>query len=323
MSRLREEHEQFLRLLNRLHRSNHNSLSWSAVAMLEGLGNDKVVRLMSRAKELACGEVTQVRNGRIELTDHGRLFRDWLEDLRSLQRSQVERIEELRVAIRPGVDPAILAIAIGMFTRSFGHIALRVEIQPEGMQEAVDSNHFAFGVTWTDDGAAGSCERIEPAIPATVQIPRQHRLFGAAGPIDADHFAPTDIVFMAPGMESCFSELLHRVLPANRIEVGCPETLRRLVADGHGLAVDFAHPSQSQVQEVAHVLASGVEPISLGFALPRKRDVTDEPATMFLMQAIRNAVRDAALPSIPSLESLEEHNDALPEIPPLVEPSLT
>lgn len=321
MSRLREEHDQVRRLLTRLYRPNHNIRSWSVAAMLEGLGNDKVGRLISRAEELAGGELTHVREGRIALTTLGQQFRDWLEDLRFLQQSQAERTEELQVAVRPGVDPGILAPAIAAFARYFDHNALRVSIQPEGMQEAVDSNLFTFGVTCTDAKTAGSCERIEPAIPASVLIPRRnHRLFGALGPIDADHFTQTDFVFMAPGMEACFSGLLHRVQPANRIEVGCPATLRRLVADGHGIGVVFAHPNGSPEELITCVSAVGVEPIWLGLVLPRKRELTDEPATMFLIEAIRKAVRDAALPEIPALVDVPEESESLPEIPPLPEP---
>jgi DNA-binding transcriptional LysR family regulator len=321
MSNLREELDKMWRVMNRLNRPNHHFKSLSAVAMLEGLGKDKITRLIPQAEDLVCGGIIRVRNGRIELTEHGCVFRDWLEELRSIQQSQAERGEELRVAVRPGVDPGILATAIATFTRFFDRISLRVVIQPEGMQEAVDSKHFTFGVTWTDAKTVGSCERIEPAaIPGSVLIPRNHRLFGADGPLDADHFTPTDVVFMAPGMEACFSGLLHRVQPANRVEVGCPETLRRLVADGHGLAVGFAHPFRSPDESTTCVQVVGVEPIWLGLVFPRKREVSDEPATMFLIEAIRKAVRDGALPDIPPLVDVPEDTDCLPELPPLPEP---
>jgi DNA-binding transcriptional LysR family regulator len=315
MSRLREEHDQVRRLLTRLHRPNHNIRSWSVAAMLEGLGNDKVGRLIERAEELAGGELTQVRDNRIALTPLGHEFRDWLEDLRSLQQSQAERAEELRVAVRPGVDPGILSPAIAGFTRYFDHIALRVSIQPEAMQEAVDSNLFTFGVTWADAKTAGSCERIEPAVPASVLIHRNHRLFGADGQIDADHFTPTDFVFMAPGMEACFSDLLYRVQPANRVEIGCQETLHRLVADGHGLGVGFAHPSRSPNESITCIPAAGIEPIWLGLVFPRKKEVIDDPASMYLIELIRKAVRDASLPEIPALVEVPEESESLPEIP--------
>jgi hypothetical protein len=38
---------------------------------------------------------------------------------------------------------------------------------------------------------------------------------------------------------------------------------------------------------------------------------------MFLIEAIRKAVRDAALPEIPGLIEVPEEHDPLPEIPPL------
>jgi DNA-binding transcriptional LysR family regulator len=317
MSNLREELDKMWRVVNCVNNPNHHFKSLSPVAMLEGLGKDKITRLIPQAEDLANGELIRVRNGRIELTEHGCVFRDWLQELRFIQKSQSERAEELRVAVRPGVDPGILATTIATFTRYYDHIALRVVIQPEGMQEAVDSNLFTFGVTWTDDKTVGNCERIEPAIQASVKIPRNHRLFGANGPIDAEHFSQTDVVFMAQGMEAWFNGLLHRVLPVNRVEVGCPETIRRLVEDGQGLGVEFTHPSRSKDESITCLPAVGVEPIWLGLVFPRKRDLTDEPATMFLIEAIRKAVRDAALPEIPALVEVPEERDPLPELPPL------
>jgi DNA-binding transcriptional LysR family regulator len=319
-SRLREELDQMRRVLSRLGRPNHNIVSWSAVAMLEGLGNDKVVRLVSRAEELACVELTQLRDSRLVLTSHGLRFRDWLEELRSFQQSQAERTEELHLAVSPGVDPGIVAQVIAAFTRTYDHIALRVGIQHEGIHEAVESKLFSLGVTWTDSEAKGSSERIEPAIPASVQIPRNHRLFGTEGPITADCFTATDFVFMPPGMGARFSGLLQRVQPTNRAEIGCQETLRRLVADGHGLAVQFSHPSLSPVESFTCLPTVGVEPIWLCLVVPRKGGAGDELATKFLIEAIRDAVRNAALPPLPTLVNELEETESLPEIPPLPEP---
>jgi DNA-binding transcriptional LysR family regulator len=317
VSNMREELDKMWRVINCVNNPNHHFKSLSPVAMLEGLGKDKITRLIPQAEDLANGQLIRVRNGRIELTEHGCVFRDWLQELRFIQKSQAERAEELRVAVRPGVDPGILAAAIAIFTQYYDHIALRVVIQAEGMQEAVDSNLFTFGVTWTDGKTVGGCERIEPTIPGSVLIHRNHRLFGADGPIDVDHFSQTDdVVFMVQGMESHFNGLLNRVPPANRIEC-CPETLRRLVEDGHGLGLVFAHRPRSPGEAISCIPVASVDPIWLGLVLPRKRDVTDEPATMFLIQAIRKAVRDAALPEIPALVEVPEDPEPLPEIPPL------
>jgi hypothetical protein len=127
---------------------------------------------------------------------------------------------------------------------------------------------------------------------------------------------------MAHGMEPYFDGVLNRISPANRIEIGCPETLRRLVADGHGLSVEFAHPSLSPDESITCVPVAGVDPIWLGLVLPRKREVIDEPATMFLIEAIRKAVRDAAaaLPEIPALVEVPAETELLPELLPLPEP---
>jgi hypothetical protein len=163
---------------------------------------------------------------------------------------------------------------------------------------------------------AGNCKRIEPGIPGSVLIPRNHRLSGIDGTIDAEHFSQTDVVFMAQGMEAGFRGLLHRVHPTNLVEIGCPETLRRLVMDGHGLGVVFAHPSRSQ-ESFTCVPAIGVDPICLGLVLPRKRELADEQATMFLIEAIRKAVRDAGLPEIPAFVEVPEQTESLPELPPL------
>lgn len=248
--------------------------------------------------------MTRFLDNCVVLTPLGEKYRDWLEELHAIQQSQAERTEELRVALRPGVDAGILVPAIAEFTRKFSFVALRVDFLSEGMREAVDSGLVAFAVTWEGSEKDGDCDRIEPPVPASVQIAQGHRLAGISGLIDADHFTPADHAFMAPGIAGRASELLRRVPPANRVEVACPEMRRRLVADG-GVGIEFAHPSRSFDEHFTRLSATGVEPVSLGLILPRRR--TLHACAEFLIGAIRSAVQDAAelplpIPELPDLE---------------------
>ncbi len=304
MSNRREELDQIRRILTRFSRPNHTIRSVAAAAMLEGLGNDKVPRLISRAVDLAGGEVTQFLDNHIVLTPLGDKFRLWLEDLHSIQKSQAERTEELRIAVHPGVDSGMLVPAIAAFTPKFSFVALRIDILSDGMQEAVDSGLFAFGVTLEVSEREGDGDRIEPPVPASVRISHGHRLAKVGGVIDAEHFTPADRVLLAPGIVGRVSELLRRVPSVNRIEVG-PEMLRALVAVG-GLGIEFAHPSRVSGESFTRLPALGVEPVCLGLVLPRRRTQNGEPAK-FLIEAIRTAVREAAeqaipLPELPDLE---------------------
>jgi hypothetical protein len=304
------------RVLKRVSPSGHAFRSWSQIAKRERLTDDKIARALSRSSDLAGGELTEVRDNRIVPTDLGAEFRDLVGRLLSLAGSQVEPVETVRVGLAPELDSAILVSAVARFTEKWGGlVALQFSPLVVGAEEAIESGSLAFAVCVPEEDADVSEVRIEPAVPLSVLIPSGHRLAGV-DTLDSEHFSPSDMLFLAPGVASRAAEFISRVPLARRIEVGCPETLFQLVAEGHGLGAVFAYPRASRLEAFSCAAASGVDALSYGFALPRRTSSVSEPAA-FLMSAIREAARVASLPPIPPLGDADLATEPLPELPPI------
>jgi DNA-binding transcriptional LysR family regulator len=315
MSRMHEDLDVSYRVLKRVSAPGHAFRSWSQLAKREHLTDDKIARALSRSADLAGGELTEVRDNRIVPTPLGKEYRDLVGPLLALAGSQTEPVETVRVSIPQGFDSGILVPAVARFTEKWGGlVALQFSPLVDGAQEAVESGSLTFAVTVQDEDSADSEERIEPAVPLSVLIPQGHRLAGADS-LDSEHFASSDMLFLDAGVASRVAEFLDRVPATRRIEVGCPETLRRLVADGRGLGLAFAHPQRSALGSFSWALAVGVQPLPLRFVLPRKKSMVSEPAS-FLMSAIREAARVAALPL---LEDLAEDAADMRELPSVSE----
>jgi DNA-binding transcriptional LysR family regulator len=306
MSRMHEDLDVALRLLKRVSAPNHSFRSWGQLEKRERLPEDKATRVMARCADLAGGDLAQVQDNRIVPTALGCQFRDLVERLLDLSKSQAEPVEIVRVGIAPGIDASLLAPAIARFTAQWGGVvALQAILVPDGMRDAVRSGAIGFGVGWPDTDSLGADERLEPPIPVSILVPDGHRLAGEGGPIDADHLRPSDRAHFSPRLTVPLRDLLARVPPAHRSEVGCSETLHQLAAVGAGLGFEYAHSVRRTLDSFARLPVTGVEPASLGLWLPRDPERMTEPAK-FLATAIRQAVREAAelalpLPELPDL----------------------
>jgi DNA-binding transcriptional LysR family regulator len=277
-----------IRVLKRVTPAAHAFRSWAQIAKRERISDDKLVRSLFRAAELAGGELTQIVGNRIVPTTLGNEFRELVERLLLLAHAQTEPIEVFRVAVSPGVDAVILTAAIADFGREFGGIAsLKVSILTEGMVEAVESGSFAVGLTIQEAAAPKNDRFIEPPIPLAILIPKGHRLIGAEGGVDADHFSETDIVYLSPPAAERTETFLKKVPLANRIEIGCHATLHRLVAEGQGIGIEFAALQRRSGDSLVRLPAvSNIAPVYLGLVLPRKKP--GEMTTSFI-EAIKRA----------------------------------
>ena len=311
MSRMRETLDVTVRVLKRLAVPHHTLRTWSGVAKRERLSDDQVTRSIARAAELVGGELTEVRDNRLVPTALGREFYKAVEPVLNLGHG--ETIEVLSVAVSPAVDPALVARAAIAFSKEWGPlVGFRLGVLPAGIREAVESDQAAFGIV--DGGELDEAdERLAPAIPLMALVPDGHRLAGAAGPLDADHFSPSDRVFFSPRLAESLSDLLVRVPAVQQVIVECPQTLRVLVENGAGIGFEYARPNAPSAYAVTRVLVAGTEPLALGLVLPRKRERLTDPARYFLDVLRRSG--ESALPLGSS------SGTAAPlELPPLSEP---
>lgn len=309
MSRMREDLDISVRVLKRLAVPHHTLRSWMQVAKREKLSDDKVVRSFTRVEELVGGKLTEVRDNRLVPTVLGQEYRIAAERILCLD--QGETIEVFTVATSPGVDPLLVARAIIEFSKEWGSlVGFSLLVIPQGIRQAVESNQVAFGIVGAGE-VVDADESLRPALPLVALIPDDHRLAASDGPLDREHFSPSDRVFYAPSLAGTLGGLLARVPALNRLSVECPETLRMLVGSGVGIGFEFSHAMRRDGDTFARVPVFGVGPLTLGLVLPSRKDRLSEPALYFL-EILRRGP-ELVLPPIPSLEL------PLPELQPLPE----
>ncbi len=307
---MRETLDVSVRVLKRL-AGPHTIRSWSVIAKRERLTDDQVTRALARAAELVGGDLTEVRDNRLVPTALGHEFYKAVEPV--LHLGQEETIEVLTVAVTPAVDPALVARAVIAFSKEWGRlVGFKLAVFAAGVREAVESEQSAFGIV---DGSEGTetDEPLNATVPLVALIPYGHRLAGAGGPLDADHFSPSDRVFFPSRMAEPLSPLLTRVPAVNRIAVECPQTLRVLVETGGGIGFEYARLDRGDT--FARVPVLGVPPLALGLVLPRKRERLTAPAHYFL--GVLRQEPDATFFSGSPLDL-----PAVPELPPIPEPEL-
>ena len=313
MSRMHDDLDVTLRVLKRVSTPAHTFRSWSQLARRERVSDDKLNRSLTRAADLAGGNLTELRDNRISPTPLGREFRDLVERLLALGKSLAEPVEVLRVAITPGANSEILASAVGEFSRAWGGVvSLQVSVAIEGIREAVEAGGVAFAMTGPGSEPVEPDERIDIRRPLCLLVPHGHRL-SECDVIDADHFGPDDRVFVPLHAAHLVGEFLTRVPAVNRFEIGCPDTIRRLVTDKFGLGIEYARPNRRTSDGFTRVPVVGTEARPIGLVLPRNRERLTEPARYFL--GVLRQEPDSTFLPVPTFEL-----PAVPELPPIPEP---
>jgi|GEM_PF-4396633 len=291
-------------------------------------GEDRLPRLFDRLADVMNGPLVTMNGRKLALTPLGLATRGVLQRLVALRNREVESdpVEVLTLAVAASILPGLHALLAVAFLREWaGLVRLRlVLLDPETIREQITSGAVAFAIGLRTDAA--DAEPIQgEALAWSILAHRDHPLARKQGPIVADDMAEQRIVLppwaaVAPGI----AEFLSRIHPANHIDALSREAVNQIAATGIAVALDldFANRSEPDDNLLCRLPIAGLEPEQIVLCLPRNPNDLSEPAK-FLVEQIRAAVRDAALP-IPPLPPLPSFDlpalDLLPEIPPLPEP---
>ena len=297
MSKMHDDLDITVRILNRVSSPSHTFRSWSLLARRERLTDDKVIRALARSADLAGGDLTQLRENRIMPTPLGIQFRELAERLIDLGRSQPEPVEVIRLGVAPGIDGTLLARVAERFIAEWGGVvSLRLLTVADEIRDALRTGAIHIGLAWTDAEPSEPDQRFEPGIPLVCLVPPGHRLADADGPVTAEHLMPADRLLQSPRAASFdLGNFLDRVPPVNRQVIEC-HAVHALVARGAWLGLAFAPPETLSGGSCLIRAVDGIEPAKLGLYTPAK---LSEPA-QFLADAIRTALAEQSLKTSPA-----------------------
>jgi DNA-binding transcriptional LysR family regulator len=279
------------------------------------LTDDVVRRTLGRLSEAVGGDPLIASKDRcLALTQRGLdLYRAAIQLIAVTQGGQAESesVELLRIAVSPGIDPRLLAIAAGQFFEVYhGMLALQFEtLDPQTIAESIRSGAIAFAIVWDGDQLTPGGKRLEPGLRWSVLAPfTGHPLSDFSEPVTAERLAGCR-VFLPPkaGAAADLQILLSQVSPANRVQVDSRFTARAMAASGLGVAFDlgFVGAEHDGCGQHRRLPVEGLAEEHLCLYGPRQQADLAEPAG-FLFAAFQEAARELTLPKLPLPELLVE-----------------
>jgi DNA-binding transcriptional LysR family regulator len=300
---------------------NRSFASLNQVARRASVTDDKLRRAIAALSREARDPLVEVKGRRLVLTTIGDNLLSQAERLLATCRGQTEHddVEVMAVAVADDIEPEIVTNAVRDFFKEWETFPLTLRIQrldPETMAEAIRSGSIAFAVGWEGDENTGcSIERLEPGASWRVLVPLNHELASQDKPVTMANlvncriFLPSSVIVSAHRLASS----LVASPSVNRVEVDSKHTVRTIVAAGLGVGLDleFGTDSNGSSESFRRLPLVGLDPEHLCLYLPKNPSELSEPAK-FLIASIRDAIRDASLPPIPSLDELPLPEPELP-----------
>jgi len=302
MTKVRDDFEIGVKVVERISVPNHNLHSWPLIAKsLRLLPEERVTRPIARIEAFLCGALTELRGNRKVPTSLATdVFLPAAKQL--LYHGQNDPSETLKVAISPGIDPSILSQATIQHFQKWGElVGFKLIVCQIGILETVQSGQADLGIAVFSEGEDAD-EKLEPAIPLIAWIPHGHRLWDCET-LYADQLSEKkDRVLFSSHLQPLLGDILGRISEINRVVVDC-EMTRHLLLEKAGIGFGYAASGCYTPLKLKRVPVAGIEPLSLGLVLPKKRDRLTEPATDFI-ESLRSSLEDNLLPSIPANEEL-------------------
>ncbi len=291
--------------LNQLSRRAHHS-------------DDKIRRAIAALSKEACDPLVEVKNRRWGLTTKGGIVHTQAERLLAAfrDRSEADPVEVLEVAIADGVNPEIVAQAAKAFFWEWERFPITLRIQrldPDTLPESLRSGSIAFALGWEgEEIGAGSHEPLEPGARWHALVSQSHPLAKQEGSIEASSLSEARI-FLSPASDVPALSSLLAGSPSARVRVESLAAARAMVASGLGVSLELAFGDSDDCESLRRLPIAGLGPQRLCLYPPANKDDMSEPAAFF-KAALKDAIREAALPPIPpAIEAFGE----IAEIPPL------
>jgi DNA-binding transcriptional LysR family regulator len=310
-------------VLTPLTRPGHAYTRRSQLARRGDVTEDKLGRMLAELAE-DFGDPVEFQGRRLVLTHGGSRLLDKLKAVLAVGKelTEFEPTEVLRVAVAE-IDPGLLAVAAQAYFRNWeGLQALQfVPLDLQTITESIRSGHVAFAVGLEGDEIVGEGEWFEPGFLWTACIPGDYTMAGLEGRVSTEQLAGCRLVLPPSALRSPrLSDLLTRTPISQQVHVESSHSALAMATAGLGIALVLDTGNNLVPGSVPYrrLPVAGIEPEHLCLYHPGKSDDISQPGRD-LIEAIRNAVRDAALPPIPSLDGPEEI-EGLPELPPLPEP---
>ena len=283
-----------------LSRPNHTISSLNQLARRIKITDDKIRRTINQYS-VAVGDPLISNNGRfIAFTDAGLKFFEhaaqFLSSVNEIPAS--ESVEQLNVGVAPGIDQQMLTKPVATLLKEWnGAVALKLHpLSTSVMRDSIMSGAIELGIGWKD-GEQDQTEVLEPLLPWHALVPLAHTLAKPAvdEPIGADQLGESADRVFVPGFgggESHLDQFLCKVLPANRVEVDSPHTVRAMVSAGLGIGLDLDWGKKFVPESGSYSRRSvvGLEPEQLCLYLPKNAAKATQPATC-MIDLLRQSMR--------------------------------
>jgi DNA-binding transcriptional LysR family regulator len=302
----------FVEAATPLVRPNHGFSSITQLSRRARANDDKLRRTLTRLSDELNDPLIGLNGRRLALTEIGRQLLDRATQLLALAKRRAEEnpVEVLKVATGDGIDSALLADVVSAWMNEWqglGTIQFR-SLPPDLLLEQIAAGLIDLGIGWAHAFPTEPDERIEPAFPLMLLVPRGHALSESLGAVDGSELAETERVFLSPAADAASVDFLGNLPPVSRVAVDTSETLKSLVERG-GLGLDFTTPTASEEEAFVRRPVVGVEPATLGvFFAPGRVDARPEPVKFFVDAVRRAVVRLRSIAPTPPLT--EEANPA-------------
>jgi DNA-binding transcriptional LysR family regulator len=265
------------------------------------------------------GAPVEYQNRRLALTGSGTRLLEKLKAVLAIgqEMKDSEPTEVMRVAIAEIVAELLSVTGKDFFQTWEGLVALQfLQLDLQTISETVRSGYIAFAIGLEGDEVVGNGEMLEPGLRWVAAIPA-NAMSSLQGSVSVAQLAKHRLFLPPSAVRSPrLTELLTITPLSQQVHMDSSSAALAMAAAGLGvgMVLDSGSPASGS-ESLRRLPVSGIEPQRICL-YAGKADSLSQPA-LDLMDAIRAAVRKAALPEIPSFDNTEETIEALPLPDPL------